>query len=516
MFSKKNIVVTIGNYGAVIALHEGNEIKNKIFIDELNDAAKGELNGIFLKNKSAQIYVLLDTIDQSYKKKVYPSVKKGDLIRIIKRDLISDGDKESLKSYIIHSQKKSAKKQRASSKWECLFISSSNSEIINKWLEFLLDMPGNLVGIYMLPIETFSLFKLLKGSLTSQSKIKNKRNDLYCLVMQNKVSGIRQVVFSEQGIVFTRVVNYNFDQPDFSEKYEQDIYSTFEYLKRLFPDLQIGELDIVNIFPPEAIEKIKRISNVELNFINYTAHEVASKIGYSKILPQNSNFCDLIISRVFAKEKKILRFATPKITLLNKFFFILKTSYFLNIALIMAICGAILFSVFSSDKVADLIEKTEIEKLAAMQEFTKLKHIVLEGERTAKETESADLDQIIDFGKVEELLGSTGGSFIEFYIKLKFLKNINVKLNSFSYTLNGFDNKFPAPKLSYDIKFGGDLLNASGDIEDLFTEFDVMLEAVKKNLDGSQIKYPSLPPDIDFNKKYYSFPVEFTATNAPK
>lgn len=516
MFSKKNIVVTIGNYGAVVALHEGNEIKNKIFIDELNDAAKEELKGIFSKNKSALIYVLLDTIDQSYKKKIYPSVRKSDLIRIIKRDLANDGDRESLKNYIIHNQKKSEKKQQASSKWECLFVSSSNSEVINKWLEFLLEMPNHLIGIYMLPIETFGLFRLLKESLAAQSKIRNKKNDLYCLVMQNKVSGIRQIVFSDQGIVFTRVVNYNFEQADFLEKYEQDIYSTFEYLKRLFPDLQIAELDIVNVFPPEAVEKIKRINNVELNFINYTAHEVASKIGYSKILPQNSNFCDLLISKVFEKEKKILKFVTPKITLLNRFFSILKASYVLNLSLVITICSTILFSIFSAERIADHVEKAEIEKLSAMQEFTKLKHVALEGSNTDGSVDSVDFEQIIDLGKMEELLGSTGGNFIEFYIKLKFLKNVNVKLDRFSYTLTGFNPKSPAPKLSYDVRFGGELANKSGDIEDLFTEFDALLGEVKKNLGDSQIKYPSLPRDIDFNKKYYGFPVDFTATNSPK
>ena len=35
MISKKNFVITIGNYGSVVALHESNEIKNKIFINSL-------------------------------------------------------------------------------------------------------------------------------------------------------------------------------------------------------------------------------------------------------------------------------------------------------------------------------------------------------------------------------------------------------------------------------------------------------------------------------------------------
>ena len=109
MFSEKSIVITIGNYGAVVAFHEGDAIKDKVFLDELNDTSKAELKNLFAKHKSSPISVLLDTIDQSYKKKVYPSVRKGDLIRLIKRDMANDVDKESLKNYIILNTKKTAK-----------------------------------------------------------------------------------------------------------------------------------------------------------------------------------------------------------------------------------------------------------------------------------------------------------------------------------------------------------------------------------------------------------------------
>ncbi len=511
MFSDKNIVVTIGNYGAVVALHEKAEIKNKIFLDELNDAAKVELKGLFTKNKTVPIYVLLDTVDQSYKKKIYPSVRKSDLARIIMRDLASDGDKESMKNYIILNQKKSGAKQ-VSNRWECLFVSSSNSEVINKWLEFLLEMPNRLAGIYMLPVETFGLYKLLKNNLKTQSKIKDKRNDLYCLIMQNKVSGIRQIVFSDQGIVFTRVVTYDFEQADFLEKYEQDIYSTFEYLKRLFPDLAIAELDFINIFQSEVLEKIKGISNVELNFINYTPYKVASEIGYSKLLPQNSNFCDLLISKVFAKEKKILKFTTSKIAALDKFFLILQGSYYLNLFLVVMIFVIGLLVVFSQGKIGELIEAAETEKFSAIQQLSKLKNAAMEGAKAIQDGETVDVARISDFGKMEEMLGSIGENFTEFYIKLKFLKDFNVKLNSFSYSLSGFNSKAPTQGAIYEIKFAGKLFNKSGDIDDLFKEFDTMVTEVKKNLSSNQIKYTDLPRNIDFGKKYYDVPVDFIAT----
>lgn len=513
MFSEKNIVVTIGNYGAVVALHEGSDIKSKVFIEKFNDEAKEQIKKIFENNKSAPIYVLLDTVDQSYKKKIYPSVRKSDLSRIIKRDLASDGDRESIKNYIVLNTKKPAGVKQTNARWEALFVSSSNSETINEWIDFLLGMPNHLLGIYMLPIEAFSLFKLLKPNLKSQSKIQNKRNDLYCLVIQNKVSGIRQIVFSEQGIVFTRVVNYNFEQPDFLEKYEQDIYSTFEYLKRLFPDLSMAELDIVNIFPNDVLDVIKKVHNIELNFINYTPNKVANDIGYGKVLADNSNYCDLLISKVFSKEKKILKFATPRISLLERFFTGLKISYYLNLFMVMIICAVTLFTIFSQEEIAELIDLAEAEKFSAIQQLSKLKRSALEGEQSVEDGEIVDVERITDFGKIEEVLGAVGISFGDYYIKLKFLKDFNVKLNKFSYSLPGFNSKNPVATSNYEIGFGGEILNKSGDIEDLFREFDTLVIEVKKNLEGNNVKYNDLPRNIDFNKKYYNFPIDFTVTN---
>ena len=503
MFSQKTIVITIGNFGAVVALHNGGSIENKIFLDELNDTSKEELKSVFNKNKSASVYVLLDTIDQSYKKKVYPAIRRGDLNRIIKRDMASDGDKESLKSFIILNAKKSG-----SSRWEALFVTSATSETINKWFGFILEMQNRFVGIYMLPVEAHSLFKKIKSDIKLKSRVQNKKNDLCCFVMQNKVSGIRQIVFSDHGIVFTRVVNYNFEQADFLEKYEQDIYSTFEYLKRLFPDLSISELDIVNIFSSSVLESIKKINSTDLNFVNYTPFEAAQKAGYGKIMPENSQYCDMILSKIFSEDKKILKFTIPRIVALERFFLTLRFSYYLNLFLVIAVCSVAVYSIFSQDKVGEAIEAAETQKFASIQELGRIKKAALEGTQ-GEDEEDVDIKQITDFGKMEETLGSVGINYIDFYIKLKFLKDFNVKLTEYNYMISEFNFRSPAPNPNYNIALNGLILNKSGDIEDLFREFDTLVVEVKKNLSKNAVKYDDLPRNIDFNQKYYSFPINF-------
>jgi hypothetical protein len=515
MLSKRNIVVTLGNYGAVVALHEGSDIKNKIFLDELNDKSKEELKSIFLANKNASAYILLDTVDQAYKKKVYPLVRRSDLAHLAQRDMASDGDKGSFKNYIVLTRNKLNKiNPQINNRWECLFVSASNTEVIKSWIDFLLEMPNHLVGIYLLPVESFQLLQALKKDIKSRSKVKNKRNDLYCLIMQNKVSGTRQVVFSDEGIVFTRLVNYDFAQKDFLEKYEEDLYSTFEYLKRLFPDALISELDIVNILPNEAIEEIKKLNSSELNFINYTPSQAADQIGEPKILSTSSNFCDLLISRTFSKRKKVLKFSTSRIISIHNLFIGLWISKYLSAAFVFATFLALMFSTFSRGELKTTVKNAKAQKIAAVVEFSKIQQLALEGAKTntTEDGEALNIEKVTDFSKMDELLGSSGVNIFDLYSSLKFLKNYNVQLESLSYSLGNFNQKTPtnSQSQSYKISFKGKIFNKSGDIEDLFFEFDSLVAKVKETMNKNQISYSDLPRNIDFNKKYFEFPIDFT------
>lgn len=97
MPSKENFVITIGDFGAIIALHNGNAIKSSTFIETLNDESKVTLKNLFDERKSTPIRILLDNLDQTYKNKSYPLVSLTSLRSIAKREMNSDGDRNSFK-----------------------------------------------------------------------------------------------------------------------------------------------------------------------------------------------------------------------------------------------------------------------------------------------------------------------------------------------------------------------------------------------------------------------------------
>ncbi len=513
--SKKSFVVTIGNYGAVIALHDGNEIKNKIFLETLTEESKSDLKILFSKNHFIPIFILLDTTDQSYKKKSYPQMRLSDLQHIIRRDLASDGDHESLKSYIIekkNSSKNNKNPNKAASKTECLFISAATGEIVTPWIDFLLEMPNHVPGIYLLPIESFSFLNLIKKDIISRSKAKKiGSEEVIFLILHNKVSGVRQIVFNKHGIVFTRCMNYSFNEPDFLGKYEQDIYSTFEYIKRLIPDLHISEIHIANVFSSEILEKIKSITSPELNFVNYSPCEAAEKCNFKKILPANANYCDLILSRSFSNSKKLLKFTNFKIKILEKYFITIKSSFYFNVGMSFAIFFACLYLSFSSQNMQNLIE-AEKRRALANQELRQAKFPEKEQINVTENGNIIEAERIIDFGKIEESLGSVGIDIEKYYAKMRFLKNSDVKLTSFSYKLQSFNYKTPVNS-GYIMSFNGDLNNKSGDIDDLFKSFDILTRKTQQNFPRENIKYNEIPRNIDFVQKYYTFPIEFTLSN---
>jgi len=513
----KAIVVLIGNNGTIISKHDGKNVTSE-FIEKINDENKPNLNSFFNKNKNFPIYIILDTIDQTYKKKTYPSMRPYDLDKIAKRDLASDGDKESLKNYIILKNNKTSskrsliKKNESGSKIDCLFITSSKSENINNWLNFAYELPNRLIGIYMLPVETYNFFKKIiesTSSIKNQSVLKLKENSIFCLVIQTKTGGSRQVVFSNTSIVFTRVVNYNFNESNYIEKYFQDIYSTFEYLKRLYIDLSLSQFEVINIIPETASSEIMKSKNVELNISNFTVKNSADLLKFNNLKIENDYF-DILINSVFVNSDKILKFTNSKIRYNENLYLIIFGSYIFNFILFFFLLF-ISFIVYTTNiNITEKIQKAQDQMILAQNEFAKIKKISMEGNFQQGDREIS-IERVADFGRVEESLGPLiPYDFVNTYVGMSFSKNFDVKINSMTYNLSSFNSHNSNTKnCFYETILRGKLINKSGDIETLFTEFDKFIVEMKKNLPDYEIKYNELPRNIDFNQKYFDFSFEF-------
>lgn len=533
MFFEKNIVVSIGYNGVIVALHKATKITNKIFFKELNEENQKQLSIFFEKHKRAKIYILLDTIDQTYKKKFYPSVKRIDLPNLIKRDLGASSSKDSLKGYIIQ---KSTLDENKTKKWETILVSVSMNEEIAKWLDFLMLLPNLVVGVYTVPIESFSIIKKIIKNRNQEKeleeKIKNKaikknffsfkkekkiiaKKDVfhaYCLVVHCKISGYRQIIFSENGTILTRLVNYDISKDDFITNYEQDLYSTYEYLKRTFNDIASPNVLVINIVSKETVEKLSNFKSNSFEIRNFTPFQASKQLGIRTTITDENSYCDILLSRLFFKSKKLLLLKTPKITSAKRFFAVTRFSYYLNLFLIIFLFVEILSNINLRLEYEKRFDEIEVEKFKSYEELNKLQNKVLDSKGN-EEKDLINIEKSIEFGKIDEVLSKKNILLFENIDKISFVKKHNLILDRIDYSIQGYNSSSPSIENNYSISLSGTLINNSGNIDDLFREFDYLTSDGIEIFSSNNIKYSKLPRDIDFNKKYYDFPVNFTITS---
>ena len=515
MLDKMKFTISIGEYGIMVALHSGGNVQNKILVADLTEENKVQLRDVFTKNKSAPLYVLIDTADQNYKRKSYPPVNESDFNKIVKRDIVKElnSSEKAFQNYYGY-------KDKIQNKWECIFVSAPYSVDIEKWIEFLLELPNEFVGIYMLPIETYHLATTVFDFIKTEHSIQTNENSILSFIFQNKVSGVRQVVFSNNAIVFTRVVNYDFGDRNFTKKFEQDVFRANEYLKMIFPKLKTQDVTVINVLSDEIIEKIKHIDNHELNFINYSPFQIASKLGMTNVVSNNnSNFSDIIIANSFVNNnKKILRFLDPRITFLSRLSLVIKSTMIVN-AVIVAVILLMFTKIFIQGyQHNSAVLKLEHDRIQLEQQLQSVSNVTLDlsGKGVGKTSGKPDNDlasEIIDFGKVDEALSKFDANIARVFTQLTFIKKYGALVNSFAYQIPNYNPKLESSPTQGKFSISGDLSDPSGDVEVLFKKFDNLGLDTKTKLSGYNIKYSEISKNIDFGKKYYSLPFDLNIEN---
>ncbi len=521
MFTKKAFTITIGNESSLLSLNHGTHVKNKVLVPSLSREGKIQLLKIFKQNKGVPVYILLDNAEQTYTNKSYPSINRLDLKQIINRHLQQEfqsisNSEELVYNYMTYKNKKMKK-------WECMYVSSVYFDAMDQWIDFLLQEVSNpLLGIYMLPIETVSLIKKLhlaqnqienkkakKNEDENENKNENKDNDnsnkITLLIIQNKVSGIRQVVFLNEKIIFTRLTKYEYEDKNFIVDFEQDIFRTNEYLKRILPNLKMEDVEIINILPRFVIEKISHIKNHEINFTNYTPREAAEKIGYNKLIPKNSQFADILVSSVFVNSNKILKSITKKIKSLWILDTLSKISVGISFSLLLVVIFYSIFIQIEQSGNSKQINRLIKTKLMEEQNLVKIKEQVIGEEAPKDNGVLLGIDEIIAFGRLDESIEKNKAKPLDFFKILEFITSKSVTVHNFRF-VNEFTIQSTKDNFSFTII--GKIKNDTGDVESLFKIYDDLILTTTNKFKEYRITSSDLPQDLDFSKKYYE--VSFT------
>jgi hypothetical protein len=295
----------VGDDGAVLVYMVAGKVEGRFYF---NNVTAPEIEKVFLGDTEARVYVLVDVSDQSYLQHSLPPVSAMNVSKMVARRLEKEFDRTDIKGALPLGRSTTGRKD-----WNFLFLSVRNVAPLSDWLELIAELPNELVGIYLLPIETEPLVKAIKKAVATENVA--QASEWQMLVTHNKTGGLRQVVYRNGRLLFTRLAQpVGGNAPGvIAGHIEQEILSTMEYIRRMAFDEKAG----MDIFIITASEVKKQLESTRLKVANsyvLTPHEVAGQLGLVNATEPRDKFADVVILAQFGKGKKpILRLSTTLI-----------------------------------------------------------------------------------------------------------------------------------------------------------------------------------------------------------
>ena len=492
---KKITVVNIGNKGAILSVINGNKVLDKLEIDELNQKNLETVNNFFTRNKRLNVIIALDTVAQNYNYKIFPPLNYFDLARIANRRFENEIPKNDLK------YKKFLYKNDLDKKSTYLFVSASTDSPLREWLAYFDIIKNNLLGIYMVPLETVDFAKKIMLSLGFNNLSKEK-NSWILITYNDKVSDLRQVVIYNNNLAFTRLISLDSANENLEEFAKNDIVRTSEYIRRFDSNFTFNKLTVLTILDRENKEKLRDLKIENAKVLNFTPYEIADLLKFGKSIDKNEKFLDIVLDLFITNNRKRTRFSNKKINtiyyltvLLN---FIKKISF---LSIFISLISLIIFISmnFTFDKKISQLEKEYKDNQKTLELKSK--------EEFGMKTE--ELDKIIDAGEIKNIITSKKTDPLPDFEKIYRAINDLGLVYDFTWTLNNFNYQNLSNNSEIKTTYNMSLINRDGNpnkIISKYNELNSRLKNIFKNESISMTKIES--KDIDFSKKYYVYPIK--------
>jgi hypothetical protein len=308
----RRFVLIIGDEGGILIFMHGSRVMRRLFAPSAQPSHSEAMVEIISANPSVPIYILADVIDQQYIPQTFPPVSSLSVGGLVKRRLERDFQPEDLKGSLPLGRDKTGRKE-----WKYLLVSLAKTPLLTEWLDRLVELPNELKGIYLVPIESVHYVSTIAKKLSGE-----KPRPWQLFISHNKVSGFRQVVIHDGRLVFTRVSQAIDDAIPavIAGNIEQEIINTIEYLKRLeFRDS--AELEATIVISQDVLD------SMDLNRFGFartsvlTPINVAETLGLEQAALSADRFGDVVLAAAFGiAKKRMLRFSNAYIDRLAKLY----------------------------------------------------------------------------------------------------------------------------------------------------------------------------------------------------
>ncbi len=289
----------LGDEGAILIYMIGKAVQSRNFISHANEEGLKEFEAILSRDSKAPIYLIVDSMDQSFVQQSLPPISPLGVKKLIKRRLDRDLASDMVKGYVLLERDMSGRRD-----WNFLMVSLENSPHLHVWYDFIERVDNRLQGIYLLSVEAENIIKNIDRVINPPKKDKKSKAEIprwKFFVTHNKVGGFRQVILKDGRIIFTRLTQPvgELTTDVIAGNIEQEMASTVEYMKRLsFSPSQGLEIYIIASVDINNALDLSKIPSVKIH--KFTPFEVAGFFGITGAAQQSDQFGDVVMSAFIA------------------------------------------------------------------------------------------------------------------------------------------------------------------------------------------------------------------------
>lgn len=378
----RKFLLSIGDEGAVLVYMVRGQVEGRFFF---NNVESIDIDKVFASDPDAPIHVIVDVSDQSYLQHSLPPVSSLNLQKMVNRRLEKEFERDDIKGAIFLNRSKTGRRD-----WNYLFVSIRNVAPLSDWLDKLGGYPNLIAGLYLLPIESEPMVRAIKKGVEAENA--KTTSQWQMLVTHNKTGGLRQTVFRDGRILFTRLA-----QPVggnaagvIAGHIEQETLNTLEYIRRMNFEDKDG-LDIIIITSSEVKKQLEG-SRFKVSTLHVlTPFEVSNLLGFEKASEPKDKFSDIItLAFIGRSNKHLLRLTTPLLAKTRQMEFLRVgalafTYFFIPIAVLLTI-----YNIYSSFSLQGRITsaEAELEKVRSEQQ-------TLEKRNAANAEKMAEVDAMV-------------------------------------------------------------------------------------------------------------------------
>ena len=228
--------------------------------------------------KNKPVLVLVDMVEQHYRKERIPNVSPLDRPNVIKRKLRSGFPKFTMRA---------AKKLRDESRKQAkkngdvyLFAALPSSKSFSRTIDAVVKSNAPIAGIGLLPVESASLVASLQNKLGKNDSAVGKAT-WSILITQNQSGGLRQIVTKNGELALTRVTpitETDSDPGEWANEVAQEFKATMSYLTRFGYSPDDG-LNVMVVANQKAGNLVEQFISEDCSFTAMTVTQAASDIG---------------------------------------------------------------------------------------------------------------------------------------------------------------------------------------------------------------------------------------------